>query len=214
MGGVRINESCETSIEGLFAAGEVTGGIHGANRTAGNALADILVFGARAGRNAVLKARSVKAPSLSEAVKGEIGKERRRIEELVGRNGHLNALQLKNEINGIMNEYVGVVRGLDGLKKAVDRLNAVKEKLRDLHVQKDEPNSGLRSALEVENLVTVGRIVAIAALTRTETRGAHYNEDYPDRDDANWLKNIVIKRRGDEIYIKTVAPALTKLLPE
>lgn len=200
MGGVRINEKCETNISGLFAAGEVEGGIHGANRIGGNALTETQVFGARAGRFAAEKALSVSMP---EANKTQIEEERNRILEIYLRDTGVDALEIRTEVQGIMEKYIGVIRNAEELQKAINELLRIREeKLPQLCTGKVKSVENLGKALEVINFVDVGEMVARAALMRTESRGAHYREDYPQQDDEMWLKNIIIHLETVEMKLK------------
>jgi len=201
MGGVRINEKCETNVSGLFAAGEVEGGIHGANRIGGNALTETQVFGARAGKFAAEKALSTPMPKVNEK---QIEEERNRILEIYLRRKGVDAGKIKAEVQGIMEKYVGVIRNAEELQKAINELVRIREeKLPKLWIGNEKSLENLGEALEVVNFVDVGEMVARAALMRTESRGAHYREDYPQQDDEKWLKNIIIRLEAGEMKLRT-----------
>ena len=211
MGGVKINDKCETNLPGLFAAGEITGGIHGANRLAGNALTDIIVFGARAGKYATERALSV---DLSKIDDNQISGERDRIFKIYERKEGKDVSETRKEVLKTINLYTGVARNDKDLNKAIDELERIKkEVLPNLYIPAEKTYEKLVSALEVENLVDIGLMLAKAAAMRKESRGAHYREDYPKRDDANWLKNIVIKYTAGEMRLETLPVQLTELNP-
>lgn len=204
MGGVEINELCETSIEGLYAAGEVAGGLHGANRLNGNSLADIVVFGAIAGEQAAKYAASTSHKS--HAVEGDI-REISRISDLLNRShGQLNPSQLSAGLRDIMWRHVNVVRTSTGLESGISALRSFSQQ--DTHnvlIASNEIrwNNSLRDYLELEAMVSVAECIANSALSRRESRGAHFNADYPKQDDANWLKNTTVVKTESNITFAT-----------
>jgi fumarate reductase (CoM/CoB) subunit A len=199
MGGVVINEKCETGIEGLYAAGEIVAGVHGANRLAGNALTETLVFGKIAGESAAKQALS--SPQV------HIGPERingikERIEGIIKRDNGVDPLEVKSDLLNMMSLHVGVIRNEAGLRKALQSIEAIrKKKIGKLCLSaKDKSLTSLSILMEVENLAVVGELVTTAALMRTETRGAHNREDYPELID-NWAKHIVFHRENDTMDV-------------
>lgn len=205
MGGVVINERCETGVLGLYAAGEVAAGIHGANRLAGNALTETQVFGALAGRHAAEAARLGPPRAVP---RGRVDAVRDRISKLLERDGGVDPLEVKNEITGVMTRYVGVIRDEDGLRKAAKMLEGIKErKIGNLCIRGERSFKALAELLEVENLLMVGCLVVKAAMLRKETRGAHNREDYPELDEA-WARNIVLQwdKGGTRVKMKSVGP--------
>ncbi|MEO2241155.1 MAG: fumarate reductase (CoM/CoB) subunit TfrA [Euryarchaeota archaeon] len=191
MGGIPINERAETPLPRLFACGEVTGGVHGANRLGGNALADTQVFGRRAGLHAARLALRLRR-------RGE--RPRVRASRLTDPKldpwthvGEEDPLELRRELRQVMWKHVGLERSERGLKRAIQRLNELQSRVNE-HGVDDEP--GLRIALETVNMIQVGLAVARSALFRRESRGAHYRTDHPDRDDENWLKHTVYRPDG------------------
>ncbi|MGE5253633.1 MAG: FAD-dependent oxidoreductase [Planctomycetaceae bacterium] len=204
MGGVVINTKCETGVPGLYAAGEVAAGVHGANRLAGNALTETQVFGAIAGAQAAARAMAgPQVPIPPEKFEPVI----ERLDGILRREGRPDSIEVKAELTEVMSLNVGVIRHEDGLRKAtkaVDRIR--KEKIPALGVGPLRSCRKLGSALEVENLALVAELIASAALMRTETRGAHSREDYP-REDEKWAKNIVFQSEGGEtkVHLRPVA---------
>ncbi|MHA1431092.1 MAG: FAD-binding protein, partial [Candidatus Freyarchaeota archaeon] len=200
MGGVKINEECMTSAPGLYAAGEVEGGVHGANRIGGNALTETQVFGARAGRFAAERALTVEMPDIDQK---QVEAERGRIIQLYQRDDGVDAEKVRKTVQEIMDRYVGVIRNGDELTRAVNELRKLREeKLPRLYIM-EKTVERLRKALETINFVHIGEMVARAALMRTESRGAHNREDHPERDDENWLKNITIRLENGEMRLTT-----------
>lgn len=200
MGGIVINERCETGITGLYAAGEVEAGIHGANRLAGNALTETQVFGAIAGANAAKKVLSSPGMSISQKC---IVSVTNRIQHILGRERGLDPSDLKSEITKIMSLYVGVLRHEDGLQKAARSLSDIREsKINHLSLGGEPSFRMLSKVLEVENILLIGELVTLAATMRKETRGAHNREDYP-RMDEEWSKNIVFQKKSGKMIVST-----------
>jgi fumarate reductase (CoM/CoB) subunit A len=208
MGGVRINERCETNLEGLYAAGEVSGGLHGANRMGGNALVEIIVFGARAGRYAAEYAKRADWIEPEEALTKE---EHDRLNGFFKSEG-IAPKTVTDKIATFMAEYVGVGRTGTDLKKALVEI----ESLRTEVLPKLRAPQGLRfnlgwvEAIQVPCMVDVAEMIVRSALFRTESRGAHYREDYPETD-PKWLKHTRIKKNME---LSTVPVIISKLNPE
>ena len=187
MGGVRIDEDGRTTIENLFACGEVCGGVHGGNRLGGNALADTQVFGKRAGFTAAL------ACDISDYEFNipDIEEEENRIKSLI-REGTIKPQDMKKEIQQLMWDNVSIVRNEFKLRHALKRLMKMREELNDLDVKNvKQYNESLITALEVTNMVDICILIVKSAILRRESRGAHYREDFPQSDDT-WKKSIVM----------------------
>lgn len=197
MGGALINEYGETTIKNLFAAGEVTGGVHGANRLGGNALADTQVFGKRAGEAAGLNALKTEF----KFDMGQANTERERIHSFF-KEGDYYPFEIKKELQEIMWKNVAIIRNKHGLETAVNRIKELKEMVSNLRVPIVETyNKDLQDALEVEKMLEVALLVAESALIREESRGAHYREDYPETKDE-WKKSIVLNQSKAFRFIK------------
>jgi fumarate reductase (CoM/CoB) subunit A len=199
MGGVRINERCETSVPGLYAAGEVSGGIHGANRLGGNSLTETLVFGARAGRSAAEHAKTISKLDLEG---DQIEDQKSRIAQLVRRKDSKDWKGLRKEIQDIMWGCAGVVRNGDELTRGTKALQRIQST--------DSPNvsaldnSEIMEALETQFLAQVAEMVVRSALERTESRGAHLREDHPQTDEG-WIKNVCLRKEPSGMQIWTEA---------
>jgi len=185
MGGLTIDESGRTSVAGLFAAGEVVGGIHGANRMGGNALSESLVFGALAARSAVEYADSKRPSSefralAEETVKNSFG------QRLDSKEKPSNASYLMDELKQVLWEKAGIIRNELSLKETLHRIDEIFAELQELRTNTTQ---GLCRILEATNAALVGRAIVISALERTESRGSHFREDFPEEDE-DWLKHI------------------------
>lgn len=190
LGGVLINEHGETTLPGLFAAGEVTGGVHGASRMGGDALTDCVVFGARTGGRAARYALSKTAPTYDP---GQLGAPEL-LNGILSRDPSksLHPTEVRDKIKQTMWNGVGLIRTEDRMKLAVEELNRVEREDLPLLYADDLPT--LRRAVEVQNMLLVAKMTAKAALMRRESRGVHFRYDYPFRDQENWLKNILVRK--------------------
>ncbi|KZX17095.1 fumarate reductase (CoM/CoB) subunit TfrA [Methanobrevibacter filiformis] len=186
MGGVRISQNCESTIANLFAAGEASGGVHGANRLGGNALAETQVFGKIAGKNAVKIAKNTEF----ETNEVQVQEEENRIKNIV-KNGTVNPYELKNKLKNIMWDKVGIIRNENDLKLALKEIYVLKDQLSDMKVSDETHyNKNLQDALEITNMIEIAIIIVKSAILRRESRGAHFREDHPETKDE-WQKSIV-----------------------
>jgi succinate dehydrogenase/fumarate reductase flavoprotein subunit len=195
MGGVMIDEKAQTRLGGLYAAGEVCGGVHGANRLASNSLTEVFVFGTVAGENAAQGALKVQMPTLNEQ---EISAERERLESLASSWGGEGVEGLRRELRSTMWLRAGIIRDGPGLKDALGDIGRLQERYRAVSVG---DTSELLRAIELGSMLTVSEMICRAALERTESRGSHYRADYPQEDNERWLKNIVISPRDGEMAL-------------
>ena len=198
MGGVMVDEHAETIVPGLFAAGEVCAGVHGANRLGGNALSEVFAIGGIAGRRAAQMARKI---GLAELPEKQVMSEKARLESLVS-GGKENSRALRQFLKQVMWYKAGIIRTAEGLQEALAQIRETKSELPHLLI-KDFRD--LKKSLELHNIVFLNELVCRAALMRTESRGAHYRRDYPEEDNVNWLKNIVISKRGSGVSLEQVA---------
>lgn len=187
MGGLTIDESGRTAMAGLFAAGEVVGGIHGANRMGGNALSESLVFGALAGRSAGeysdSKSLFPQFPALAEKV----------IQNILGRGYHpgtgpSNETSLMDRLKQVLWDKAGIIRNDLSLRETIHRMDEI---LRELNNQRANTPKDLCKLLECGNAALIGRAIAVSALERTESRGSHFREDFPEENEG-WVKHIYV----------------------
>jgi fumarate reductase (CoM/CoB) subunit A len=187
MGGLKINPDASSSLKNLFGAGEVCGGVHGANRLGGNALADTQVFGKIAGESASKAAKNTELKTNDE----QVAEEASRIEDLI-KEGEIKPLEFKNRIKNLMWEKVSIVRDEKNLNEALKELNQMKKELDKLNVSyKSQYNTELVTALEVINMVEICILIVKSAILRRESRGAHYRSDFPESNDM-WKRSIVM----------------------
>jgi succinate dehydrogenase / fumarate reductase, flavoprotein subunit len=197
MGGIRVDaESQMSTVPGLFAAGECAAGINGANRLGGNSLSDLLVFGKRAGEFAARFAR--------EHDFGRIDKDqedaaaRRALEPFESRNGNEGPYAVQHDLQDMMQDLVGIVRTEAEMRRALDGLRGLRERAGKVAVHGNrEYNPGWHTALDLSNLLTAAEAVTRSALERRESRGAHFREDFPDKDPAAGKFNVVVRKGPD-----------------
>jgi fumarate reductase flavoprotein subunit len=196
MGGVRTDINGATSIQGLFAAGEVACvSINGANRLGSNSLPELLVFGARAGRAAAEYVTESREPG--PTVNAQAADEARRVGQLrLGTSGSERIADLRTEMQDTMEEGAGIYRTGDALAKAADRLSELGERSRSILIEDHSRtfNTELVAALELSFMLDVAESIVACALRREESRGAHQRTDYPARDDEHYLTHSVVNR--------------------
>jgi len=194
MGGVRVDADTQMStVPGLFAAGEVGAGLHGANRLGGNSLSDLLVFGMRAGKYAAEFAARQSASRIDPQQADEIV--RAALEPFNRQGGGEGPYQVEHDLQTMMQELVGIVRREQEIRRAIDSLKTLRERAAKVSVTGNrEYNPGWHTALDLQNLITVSEIVARAALERKESRGGHFRDDFPDKDPNYGKFNIVVRR--------------------
>jgi succinate dehydrogenase / fumarate reductase flavoprotein subunit len=219
MGGVRVEaDTAATTVPGLFAAGEVAAGLHGANRLGGNSLSDLLVFGRRAGLYAAEYARSIKGLPAVEAAQVE-GCAQEMLAPFKERGGE-NPYALHAELQDCMQDLVGIIRTEPELKKALDVIGRLKARLRNVTVEGNRQyNPGWHLSLDLYSLLAVSEAVTLAAIERKESRGGHTRDDYPGTDPKFGKINIVIRRKDGTLEVSQealpeVPDDLKKLLEE
>jgi len=184
----KISSSNDEYIPGLFSVGEAACvSVHGANRLGGNSLLDLVVFGRAAGIhiNEAMKSGG----GVADASKDDIDKALHNLNVLNESSSGYEVSTVKKELQEVMQNYFGVFRRGDYMEKGVAALNDIREKIENLHLKDKSAafNTNRVEAIELQNLFEVAEATAISSLQRTESRGAHAREDYPDRDDENWL---------------------------
>jgi succinate dehydrogenase / fumarate reductase flavoprotein subunit len=202
MGGIRVDGDTQmSSLPGLFAAGEVGAGLHGANRLGGNSLSDLLVFGMRAGKYAAEFAARQSSGKIDAQQADEIV--RTALEPFNRQSGGEGPYQVEHDLQSMMQDLVGIVRREEEIRRALDALKTLRERAKKVSVTGNrEYNPGWHTALDLQNLITVSEIVARTALERKESRGGHFRDDFPDKDPAYGKFNIVVRRGpGGEMQV-------------
>jgi succinate dehydrogenase / fumarate reductase flavoprotein subunit len=218
-GGIRVDaDTTATCVPGLFAAGEVAGGLHGANRLGGNSLSDLVVFGRRAG---------IYAAEYVKGLKGHLtvdqGAVKAAVTELLSpleRTGGDNPYTIHADLQECMQSLVGIIRNEGELRKALGEIAVFKQRLARVKVEGGrEFNPGWHLALDLYSMLSVSEAVTLAALERKESRGGHTREDYPFADDRFGKVNIVVRKRDGKVSVTQeplpeMPPELKALLQE
>jgi succinate dehydrogenase flavoprotein subunit len=203
MGGMAVDgETGATRVPGLFAAGECTGGMNGANRLGGNSLSDLLVFGKRAGDGAAGYAPQAPAPEIDEAAVADARSEM--LSYLEGP-GEEDPYEIYAELQATMQRDVGIFRDEHSLRDALGVVEQLRERAASVRTRLRETryNAGWHLCRDLRNMLTVSEAVARAALERSESRGAHSRLDFPDYD-AYWGEhNIVVSKGADGMHVQT-----------
>ena len=213
MGGIPTNYKAEvltsngkdTVVQGLMAIGEAACvSVHGANRLGGNSLLDLIVFGRAAGKyiNDELKSGG----GVAEATNDDIDRAMKRLNKLNESSTGYAVADVKKELQTCMQNYFGVFRRGEFMEKGVSELRDIGEKINSLHLTDKSIafNTSRVEALELQNLFEVAEATAISALLRTESRGAHARDDFPDRDDENWLCHSVYEPKTKKLSKRKV----------
>ena len=207
MGGIWVNaEDQATSVPGIYAAGECEYQYHGANRLGANSLVSCIFGGGLAGPAAVKYAKNLQAGAESTA-SSVFDREKKRQEEknqaLLTQDGSENPITIWRELGDIMTEHVTVTRINKNLEKADAQIRALQERYKKINLSDRTrwSNQTLNFARELENMIILARVITVGALARNESRGAHYKPEFPERDDANWLKTTRAKWANNEVQL-------------
>ncbi|MDQ6735485.1 MAG: FAD-binding protein [Nitrospirota bacterium] len=214
MGGVRTDQWGETEIPGLYAAGECACvSVHGANRLGGNSLLETIVFGRRAGQRAGEHVRQVTPRALSE---GTLKAEQARIAALMSNPGPERAWQIREELGKTLSQNLGIFRTKASMTNALHRVQALKERAARVMLQDHGKvfNTDLIQALELDSLLDIAETIAAGGIAREESRGAHYRSDFPNRDDAKWLKHTLAYWNVSGPHLRYAPVAITRFPPK
>jgi succinate dehydrogenase / fumarate reductase flavoprotein subunit len=200
----RVNE-VDSIVPGLFAAGEAACvSVHGANRLGGNSLLDLVVFGRATGMFIQDEIKS--GGGVKSATDSDIDSALERLNRLNESNSGYETAEVKKQLQECMQNYFGVFRRGEFMEKGLNELNEIREKVNNLHL-KDKSNAFNTSrveAIELQNLFEVAEATAVAAYSRDESRGAHARDDYPDRDDKNWLCHSLYEPQSKSVSKRDV----------
>ena len=194
--GQALDENMQV-VDGLYAAGECACvSVHGANRLGCNSLLDLVVFGRRAGKRMILDLKDLPRQQLPNRPEEKIVE---RIERLKKKRGGVKAGALRNDMQDAMTKHCSIFRQEDDLSKALSVIRSLVDRYEEVAI--DNPgrrfNTDLLDALELGSLLSLAEVILVSAMARQESRGAHFREDYPQRDDQNWLKHTLAQRTDD-----------------
>jgi succinate dehydrogenase / fumarate reductase flavoprotein subunit len=197
MGGIRVDaDTQESTIPGLFAAGECAAGINGANRLGGNSLSDLIVFGKRAGEYAAAQAKKQAAPKLDDAaIQAAMTKS---LEPFDRGSTSENPYKVQSDLQDTMQDLVGIVRLETEMQEALTRLTELNRRADASGVDGHrEYHSGWHTCLDLRNLLAVSEAITRSAIERKESRGGHFRDDFPDKDPAFGAFNVAVARNAD-----------------
>jgi succinate dehydrogenase / fumarate reductase flavoprotein subunit len=201
-------------LPGLYAAGECACvSVHGANRLGTNSLVDLVVFGRRAGRDMV---RYVKETEFTPLPAEPEARAREMLDHLLNSSGGESSADIRRELQKTMMDHVGVFRTAEGMQRALEKIQELQERYRQVQIEDKGKhfNQELIEAWEVGCLLDLAEVTTVSALARQESRGAHSREDFPERDDDNWLKHSLVYRRDGENEIKYKPVVVTRYEPK
>ncbi|HET6699901.1 MAG TPA: FAD-binding protein, partial [Nocardioidaceae bacterium] len=205
MGGVEVDADTEQStVTGLFAAGEVAGGMHGSNRLGGNSLSDLLVFGRRAGHNAAYYAyRSrERRPRVAEDDVRRAAEEALAPFTAAEASAGENPYTIQKDLQDVMQRLVGIIRRADELRESLGEIEALKQRAQHLSVEGHRQyNPGWHLALDLRNMLMVSECIARAALEREESRGGHTRDDFPDPDPEWGALNLALTWHDEHVHL-------------
>ena len=206
MGGIRVDETLQTRVPGLYACGEAVGGANGANRLSGNAITEAFVFGARAGRNAAQRAATVSSQWSEEAARPALA-----LLRSAAKRDAPNPAAVVMQLQAVMADDVGPFRTDAKLRNAIASIEQIRSDIGDTPVSSESAfDSVLLGWLDLRNAVLVAQSVARPALARTESRGAHQRDDHLGLDDEAWCVNQIVDLSGGAIHVRKVTPTTGK----
>jgi succinate dehydrogenase / fumarate reductase flavoprotein subunit len=203
MGGVRVDaDTAATSVPGLFAAGEVSGGMHGSNRLGGNSLSDLLVFGCRAGLAGAEYAAGLGGADRPAIAEADLQRAEAAALAPFRTEGGENPYAIQAELQSTMNDLVGIIRKAEEIEQALLTLQQLRGRVAKVGVEGHRQyNPGWHLALDLRNMLLVSECVAKAALERTESRGGHTRDDYPAMNPEWRTINLVCSLDGDDVRV-------------
>jgi succinate dehydrogenase / fumarate reductase flavoprotein subunit len=205
MGGVEVepDTAAAVGVPGLFAAGEVAGGMHGSNRLGGNSLSDLLVFGRRAGMGAAAYVKQNSTASVSDATAAAAAA---RIEAPFARTGGENSYSLHSELQEITHNLVGIIRTGTELKEAIEKIAEIRKRSANVAVSGGRKfNPGFHLAFDLDNMLLVAESTAKSAISREESRGGHTRDDFPGMDSGWRQSNHIASFDGNQVSVRKQA---------
>jgi succinate dehydrogenase flavoprotein subunit len=216
MGGVKTDVDGATAVPGLYAAGEVACvSVHGGNRLGANSLLDTLIFGRRSGEHAAKRAQTMAMPGIGER---QLREDAATIERILARErgSGRRVSEIKRELGSTMNQYVAVYRDEEGLQKAHETVLRLKEESQSAYVDDRGTvfNQDVLGAIELGYMLDCAEAIVVSAIERKESRGAQFRTDYPEREDAQWLKHIDLTAGPDGPQVSYSPVTITQWQPE
>ncbi len=220
MGGIptdidgRVLDANNNPVLGLYAAGECACiSVHGANRLGCNSLLDLVVFGRRAGK---MIRRDLEGTDWPDFVRNAEENSVLKIDRILNRNSGEKTVHIRNALQELMTERCSVFRDGKGLREALERLNELKQRYETVMVDDHGKafNTDIMDAVELESLLGLAEAILVSADARKESRGAHFREDHPERDDVNWLQHTLIRKTDEGHQISYKPVTITRFEPK
>ena len=214
MGGVRTNAWGETDLRGLYGAGECACvSVHGANRLGGNSLLETIVFGRRSGTRV---AETVSGQALRVPSDQLLREEQERIRLLMSNSPGVRTWQVREELGRLLSQNFGIFRTTESMLQAQEGVRTLRQRARHVFIEDRGKvfNTDLIQALELSALIDVAETIVAGAIAREESRGAHYRSDFPDRDDARWLKHTLAHRTPEGPSLSHQPVTITRFPPK
>ncbi len=200
-GGIKVDEQCQSTVRNLYAIGQVQGGLFGSDRLGSVSLTELFVFAKIVAESAVEKVMNMSQPYVDTKKVGKIVESRR---WAMGKTGAFRPVELKCRLQKLMYEKVGPVRNGVSLEEALRELACLDDDMKNVSIpSRQDYNTDWIDFLQLQKMIVLARIITRCALERRESRGSHVRTDYPKRDDARWLKTIVVKKDGEEFALHT-----------
>ena len=215
MGGIKTDVDGQTSLSGLYAAGEVACvSVHGGNRLGANSLLDTLVFGRRSGEHAAELAKSKSHKDMDDSAADS---EKAHIQRLLDNAKSKDMFgQIRVDMGRAMNDHLAVYRHQDGMESALDTIRELRERYQSVYVPDKGKtwNTNLVFTLELGFMLDCAEAITLSAIERKESRGAHTREDFPERDDENWLRHILVRQTEDGPALDYQSVVITQWEPQ
>lgn len=203
MGGIDVDHEGSTIVKGLFAAGECSCiSVHGANRLGGNSLLETVVFGRLVADKIIEEIQNIEKPE-EEPLRDAVRTMENKIEQILQRDGGEKFFSIKTDLNMTMQEKFGIFRDHDIMEEGLSKIGQLKERFSNSCFDNREHNynQALIQFLELESMLKIAEVVAVGAIERRESRGSHKRNDYPDRDDENFLKHTLVSLKDGELIL-------------
>ena len=214
MGGIRTDNDCATTLDGLLAAGECACvSVHGANRLGGNSLLEAIVFGRRAGLKAAALCETFELTPFPDSALRDAG---HHVADIIRRDAGEDPFVIRTELENTMETCAGIFRDKERMTKGVEKVRELRERYKKVALtdKSDYYNNELLSVLELGGMLTTAESIMIGALSREESRGSHSRVEFTKRDDAKWLKHTLVYKDGEDLKIRYKDVRMTKWKPQ
>jgi succinate dehydrogenase / fumarate reductase flavoprotein subunit len=218
MGGIDVDASCASPVEGFFAAGECACvSVHGANRLGGNSLLDTVVFGKVAGEEASRRMKNLSGSKRAEKLlQDEVAKLKNKIASWQSRDSGIKVHRLLDRLKNIMSDRVGIFRNKKELASALQEIAMVRDDYKEAFISGDclRYSQELVNIIEFASMLDLAEVITLGGLNREETRGSHFRTDFPSRNDKDWLKHTLVSLEDGKPRISYTEVKIDKYAPK